>query len=166
MNQVPVCSGFTWAIESKRAIDIARRLSESECEFIELKYARDAGGANHPLFAAIEILEYGLAFLMARQNSLIKDAEQQKYLRGVSKINLVVLAPAEFFEGFELAWLLNAFNDGLAQLVEDENLQIEMSLRCNVLSNEFITFYHGLEDLIANEKICYEESGIKSNDDD
>lgn len=170
VNQVPVCSGFTWANERKRAIDLVRRISEFECEFIELKYARknskSPGGANHPLYAVMEILQYGLVYLMARHNSLIIDAEQQTYLRGVSNINLVVLAPQEFFEGFDIAWLLNAFNNGLAQLVEHINLDIEMSFRCNVLSNEFIKFYHELEDLLENKKICYEESGIKSNDDD
>ena len=166
VNQVPVCSGFTWASEGKRAIDLARRISEHECEFIELKYARDHGGANHPLYAIMEILEYGLVYLMARNNLLIIDADPQTYLRGVNRINLVVLAPAEFFNEFEIAWLLNALNNGLAQLVERENLNIEMSLRCNVLSNEFITFYHDLEDKMDNRRIYYEEPSIKSNDDD
>ncbi|WP_417746735.1 hypothetical protein [Rosistilla oblonga] len=168
VNQVPVCSGFTWAREGGRAIDLARKVSESECQFIELKYAGQnsgrAGGADHPLYAAMELLQYGLVFLMARKRSLIKAGGTRMYLNNVEKIQLVVLAPKEFYDGFEMQWLPRVVNGGLAELRKQEELPVEMSLRFDVLSEEFISFYHQLEDLMDDLRIVYENANIKSND--
>jgi hypothetical protein len=170
VNQVPVCSGFTWVREGKRAIDLARKINDRECEFIELKYAGQnssrAGGSDHPLYAGMELLQYGLVYLMARKRSLIKTGVTREYLNSVKKIHLVVLASKEFYEGFDMKWFVVAVNKGLADLLIKEKLPVEMSLRCDALSEDFISFYHRLEELIKDGQIVYEKSGIKSNDDE
>jgi hypothetical protein len=56
INQVPTASGLTSSLGGKHCnIDLVHRLPDETCEFIELKYDCDT-----PLFAAFEVLKYGL----------------------------------------------------------------------------------------------------------
>ncbi|MBN9663524.1 MAG: hypothetical protein J0H49_35325 [Acidobacteria bacterium] len=74
VNQVPVASGLTAGHEAKRSIDLVHRRSDTEYDFIELKAlspGKRCGGNQTPLFAAMEILQYGLIFLYCRENQLV-----------------------------------------------------------------------------------------------
>jgi hypothetical protein len=71
VNQVPVSSGLTDGHEATRSIDLVHRHSDTEYDFIELKAlspGRKCGGNQTPLFAAMEILQYGLIFFYCREN--------------------------------------------------------------------------------------------------
>ena len=62
-NQVPVASGLVNSSADKRAaIDLVRHRND-RAEFVELKWESDT-----PAFAAIEILQYGLAYLFSYVN--------------------------------------------------------------------------------------------------
>jgi len=113
------------ANEGRRAIDLGHDRGDGVFEFIELKYgsAKRNFGSDHPLYAAFEILKYGLLFAHARNNQLIEDA---KPLSKATTIHLQVLAPAGYYEfrtrgrdgeeAFNLRWLESAINNGLASL--------------------------------------------------
>lgn len=123
-NQVPVASGLAGPVTDKRAaIDLVRRQSPTAYEFIELKIESD-----NPLFAAIEILLYGLLFVWSRENQaeLDYDVTVQPLLAAES-VQLSVLAPAAYYEGFELTELERALSRGLEAFGSED--AIEMGFR-------------------------------------
>ena len=98
MNQMPVCNGLhgTGGANACR-VDLVHR-HEYSYDLIELKYSnKDHGGANYPIYAAMEILKYGLAYLLFRKKNLLKVNPQKPSLHHImiaEKIRLVVLAPS------------------------------------------------------------------------
>jgi len=109
-NQVPVASGLINGKADKRAaIDLVCFQGDS-ADFVELKW-----GSDTPAFAAFEILHYGLAYLFSYVNR-----ERFGYLKfplmNVSKVNLRVLAPVIFYNGYHLAWLGHGLNEGVRTL--------------------------------------------------
>lgn len=97
-NQVPVASGLFGATAGKRrAIDLVRRRDAATFDFIELKL-----NSNTPLFAAVELLEYGCAWYFSRMNLTefgYSSASVEASLLGASRIHLSVLAPDAFYCG-------------------------------------------------------------------
>ena len=62
-NQVPIISGIAGSSAYKRrAVDLVRCLPDGGFNFVELKVASDT-----PLYAAIEVLNYGLLWLLSRE---------------------------------------------------------------------------------------------------
>ena len=109
-NQVPVASGLIDDKADKRAaIDLLRH-KDNWAEFVELKWKSDT-----PVFAAFEILLYGLAYLYSRVNR-----KTLGYLEGpllsVSKVSLSVLAPRAYYTGYDLEWLEQGLDEGLRTL--------------------------------------------------
>lgn len=93
-NQIPVASGLiAGARDGRRAIDLVHRRGEGHFEFIELKIASDT-----PLYAAIEIICYGCIWLLARTDPPNRISE----LLFAERVDLRVLAPARYYERFEL----------------------------------------------------------------
>ena len=91
------------------------RLAPAEYEFIELKYESDT-----PLFAAFEIVKYGLLYVFSRHY-----AEQLGY-SGVSKeilgarmVHLKVVAPFNYYTYFPTGWLQKEIIHGLSHLPLD-----------------------------------------------
>ena len=129
--QMPVASGlFGSKSDKRRAIDLVC-LGENGCfDFIELKIE-----SNTPLYAAMEILGYGLVYLASRKDS----AKNLKYGNGASlpvmnatAISLVVLAPSDYYEKYKLDWLERGINGGLAALLKDmrvTNLQMNFCFK-------------------------------------
>jgi hypothetical protein len=122
-NQIPTCSGMAQREEGKRSIDLGHDLGNNAFEFIELKYgsAEQNFGVNHPLYAAFEILQYGLLFAHARAEGLCPEGT----LRNAKAIHLRVLAPSGYYrykerggdtKRFEFGWLEAAINSGLGPL--------------------------------------------------
>lgn len=109
-NQVPTSSGLVGPSADKvRNIDLVQRGDSGNYVLIELKVA-----SNNPLFAAIEILLYGLLLAWSRNNA-------QKLCYGQSaqpvllarRITLCVLAPREYYSGMDLTLLGQSINEGL-----------------------------------------------------
>ncbi|MCZ2152987.1 MAG: hypothetical protein LC114_03630 [Bryobacterales bacterium] len=70
VNQVPTASGLTEEDEPRRSVDIVNRRSAREFVLIELKALRPgkaSSGNQTPLFAAMEVLRYGLISSTARR---------------------------------------------------------------------------------------------------
>ena len=119
--QTPVASGLIGRYADKRrAIDLVCRTDDECFDFIELKTE-----ANTPLFAAFEILLYGLAYLVARQDAgrLLDASNVSLPLMAARQISLVVLAPDQYYEDIELAWLEKKLKEGLSALVTAQNVQ-------------------------------------------
>jgi hypothetical protein len=107
-NQVPVASGLMdGASGGRRAIDLVRRRGERHFEFIELKIDSDT-----PLYAAVEIIGYACPWIIAKGDrpahaSAILDSE---------RVDLRVLAPADYYSSFALSALNSALNNGVSAL--------------------------------------------------
>jgi hypothetical protein len=107
-NQVPIASGLIAGTgDRRRAIDLVHQRGNGAFDFIELKIASD-----NPLYAAIEILQYGLIWLLSREyrHNLGYDGKE---LLEASSVRLSVLAPKEYYGGFDLSWLSNGVSEGL-----------------------------------------------------
>ncbi len=111
-NQMPTASGVVSPTKDRRvAIDLVCRKDATTYSLIELKVASDT-----PLFAAIEILMYGLLFVWSRNNQeeLGYDLKTQPVL-AANNVTLGVLAPSRYYEDFELTKLAYALNTGLVE---------------------------------------------------
>ncbi len=135
-NQVPTSSGLCGSTQDKRrAIDLVLRNHPDEFTFIELKINSDT-----PLFAAMEILIYGILYVFSRQN-----IDELGYSNGVKEllqaqiIHLRTLAPKKFYGDGGLDWLEKTINDGLSQyLFEQSAISIQMDFG-------FVPFPDGFE---------------------
>jgi len=106
-NQIPVASGLINDSANKRtAIDLLH-LTDTSAEFIELKWA-----SNTPLFAAMEILRYGLVYLYSylHQSDLGYDTRP---LMQLEKVTLSVLAPTSYYTNYDLNTLIEGLSDAL-----------------------------------------------------
>ncbi len=133
VNQVPVASGLTSGKGGgRRAIDLVHRCGKGSYEFIELKIDADT-----PLFAAMEILQYGVLYIFSRDNAkaLGYDANKVELLGGTG-IHLKVLAPAAYYEGYDLAWLEKSINSGLAKFLDQgvRGFKLEMDFKFESLA--------------------------------
>lgn len=116
-NQVPVASGLVDPHEGGRRIDLVHNCGDKAYEFIELKV-----DSNTPLYAAMEILKYGVLYIFCRQDDRVKCVDQkgepiidrEGKLMQAKKIHLRVLAPAKYYEKYDLSWLEKSIKSGLA----------------------------------------------------
>lgn len=109
-NQIPVASGLVDGRSDKRAaLDLAR-VDGGTAELIELKWASDT-----PLFALFEVLRYGLALLLSRQNAT-SFGYLGRPLIAATELNLVVLAPTQYYANCNLAGVAEVVNSGLCDL--------------------------------------------------
>lgn len=107
-NQVPVASGLVAGTrDNRRAIDLVRRRGERHFEFIELKIASDT-----PLYAAVEILAYGCLWLIAREDKPARKCT----LLDAERLDLCVLAPIDYYAGYALRSIEEAFDVGARAL--------------------------------------------------
>lgn len=130
MNQMPVCNGLLGKGGSNACrVDLVHR-DESSYNLIELKYSdKDDGGSDNPLFAAMEILRYGLVYLLFRKHQLLTTkSSKDHHIMGATKIQLVVLAPSSWYiykqrggsgKTFNFKWLEDALTRGLSQAIQD-----------------------------------------------
>jgi hypothetical protein len=109
-NQVPTSSGLVGPAGDKvRNVDLVQRHDRSHYSLIELKV-----GSDTPLYAAVEILLYGLLLAWSRNNqdALAYDTSKQPVLLA-DAVDLEVLAPAEYYTRYRLEKLSNAISEGL-----------------------------------------------------
>ena len=109
---MPTASGLTGPATDKRAaVDLVFREDPTTYSLVELKVNSDT-----PLFAAIEILKYGMLFVWSKNNqeTLGYDTEQQPIL-AADTVTLATLAPPEYYSQFNLANVAAALNDGVVE---------------------------------------------------
>jgi hypothetical protein len=113
-NQMPTASGLVTSGERQRNIDLVYRRDVREFEFIELKV-----GSDTPFFAAIEILKNGMTYLFSRRyRERLGYRESDQAPLWADVIHLRVLAPVEYFHGYNFGWLERFLNRSLAALVD------------------------------------------------
>lgn len=113
-NQVPVASGIGGSANGRRrAIDLVHRRGDGAFDFIELKIASD-----NPLFAAFEIIQYGMMWLLSRKH------DQASELLAAHDIRLSVLAPRDYYGNLETRWLSAALDEGLRALGKREGVAL------------------------------------------
>jgi len=112
-NQMPTASGLVGPATDKRAaVDLVRRHDSTTYSMIELKVNSD-----NPLFAAIEILMYGLLFLWSKNNlEQLGYGEQAQPVLAANNVTLSVLAPSNYYSDFDLTILAAALNSGLDEI--------------------------------------------------
>ncbi len=138
VNQVPVASGLTQSAGGRRAIDLVHRCGDGWYEFIELKVGE---GGGTPLFAAMEILQYGVLYIFSRENARTLGYKEAGIL-GATGIHLKVLAPASYYEGYDLLWLEESINSGLARFLArgEHGFEFEMDFKFEYLSRSPVTW--------------------------
>jgi hypothetical protein len=107
-NQVPTASGLVNGTNDRhRNLDLVFRVSRDRFEFIELKVDSDT-----PLYAAMEVLQYGILYLAWRLNGWQTEARGTPLL-AAKTVHLRVLAPLAYYRNFQLDWLERALTAGL-----------------------------------------------------
>jgi hypothetical protein len=142
-NQVPTSSGLLGPhADKRRAIDLVERTGEGEYELIELKI-----DSNTPLFAALEILEYGALYVFSRM-----EAKALGYESGFSAlleaqcIRLRVLAPRSFYEfntnegpsPYQLEWLKRTLQIATRHLAQQIGGGFQMDFGFDVFPDGFV----------------------------
>jgi hypothetical protein len=130
-NQVPVASGLVHpTTDHGRNIDLVHRLGDKAFEFIELK-VRNAT----PLYAAMEILKYGLVYVFCRHCALVSQSIfKHRELLEAERIHLRVLAPATYYEKYDLSWLEASLDKGLAEFSVQHRLPFGLDFAFEILT--------------------------------
>jgi len=146
VNQVPTSSGLVGGkSDGKRNIDIVRcdSVLDREYTFYELKVKVKSG---HPLFAAMEIVIYGVLYCLARHlntDRLVKFPNSRDLLSAKS-IRLRVLAPQAYYDPFlpkGLQNLTNKINDGISGFLKNKpDLCFEMNFGFDQFRDDFTGF--------------------------
>ncbi len=129
-NQIPTSSGLVGPSTDKvRNIDLVQRDGDGNYSLIELKVE-----SNNPLFAAMEILLYGLLLAWSRNNAekLNYDPGSQPVLAAQS-VTMCVLAPHEYYAATDLTLLGRAINQGLQ--ASEKTMQIPCSFEFTQFSS-------------------------------
>jgi hypothetical protein len=120
-NQMPTASELVGpAIDKRAAVDLVFRESLTSYSLMELKV-----GSNTPLFAAIEILMYGLLLVWSKEHmeELGYEVQRQPVL-GATTIMLGTLAPARYYSTYSLQNIGNSLSNGLAKFGENFGLEL------------------------------------------
>jgi len=134
-NQVPTSSGLCGSTQDKRrAIDLVYKNGLKEYTFFELKIASDT-----PLFAAMEILIYGILYMFTRQHiDELGYDNGEKVLLQAQTIHLRTLAPRKYYRKVDLTWLDKAINAGLTKyLSEQTEIPLKMDFGFITITDEF-----------------------------
>jgi hypothetical protein len=90
---------------------VARRRSE-------LRADRTQGGERHAAPAAVEIVQYGLLYALARDRYSERDRASKELLQA-TEVHLRVLAPADYYAPYKLRWLEHDLDAGLRALASE-----------------------------------------------
>lgn len=150
VNQVPICDGLVRdGRASSHRIDLAHRVADREYDLIELKFGTEGiAGSDHPLFAAIEVVQYGLMYLLFRRRRF--QLQTGHHLLRANRIKLVVLAPAAWYRFkrrnqtpgfFNLGWLATQLSSGLQAYSHKHNMDLDVRVEFQTLSTSFHAGY-------------------------
>jgi hypothetical protein len=117
-NQVPLAKFVGKSSYSRKAIDLVHQRGAHAFDLIELKVASD-----NPLYAAMEILQYGLVWLVSR-----RDRERLGYagkpIIEANDVLFVVLAPEVYFEKLDVGRVGKPLDRGLSVLGEKHGVRL------------------------------------------
>lgn len=120
-NQVPLISGLAGAVAYKRwAVDLVHQTSTG-FEFVELKVNSDT-----PLSAAMQILQYGMLWLLSRNERHRLGYNGNPILESRA-LHLSVLAPFRFYDRVHNQHLPEVINAGLYALGEHHGVALSFS---------------------------------------
>jgi|GEM_PF-2633517 len=153
VNQVPVCNGL---VEGGRAsacrIDLVHHLADRDYELIELKFGTEGNcGSNHPLWAAMEIVHYGLMYLLFRRRRFRGGTNH--HLLQAEQLKLIVLAPEGWYtyrpttpanaqsSSFKFGWMATALTEGLQAYANANDLNLNIEMKFQALSPQFHANY-------------------------
>ena len=147
-NQVPTCAGVLRPnADGRRAIDLLQRIRKGQFDFIELKVVADEwDGSGQPLFAAMEILDYGVLYAFSRLHARsLGYGPGSSQILDAHRLGLQVLAPARFYEyrgrgrrePYELSWLESMMRDAAGELASRIGGGTAMDFRFDVFPDEF-----------------------------
>lgn len=131
--QMPVASGlFGSASDKRRAVDLVHNKESKYFDFVELKIRSDT-----PLYAAMEILGYGLVYLASRRDTgnNLKYASKHLPVLKAREVALCVLAPENYYRDCNLKWLQIAINMGLKDIVKND---LKMEFRFEKFPQGFV----------------------------
>jgi hypothetical protein len=117
--------------DRRRSIDLVHKCGDKTYEFIELKLASDT-----PLYAAMEILKYGVLYIFCRQDERVSryiHIHEKENLLQAESIHLRVLAPARYYEKYDLAWLETSINSGLDNFLTQRRFAFKMDFKFEIL---------------------------------
>ena len=120
-NQMPTASGLTGPATDKRAaVDLVLREEPTNYSLIELKVNSDT-----PLFAAVEIVKYGLLFVWSKVNQDdLNYAQKLQPILAANTVMLSVLAPTDYYSNLDLTNMASALNDGLVEFGEKHSVSL------------------------------------------
>jgi hypothetical protein len=97
-NQVPIASGLACSTaDRRRCIDLVHDRGGDAYDFVELKVESDT-----PVFAAVEILQYGFVWLLSRHyRDALGYSRHRPTLLDAKEVNLRVFAPKAFYRRFD-----------------------------------------------------------------
>ena len=154
VNQVPICNGLVGKGRADAArIDLAHRITDLEYELIELKFGTEGNsGSDHPLSAVMEVVQYGLMYLLFRRRG--SKLQQDHHMLKAKRIKLIVLAPAAWYlfklSGdptpipFRFGWLAEDLSCGLQEYSRQHGMKLEIKVEFQTLSSSFHAGYLGL----------------------
>ena len=137
-NQVPTASGCSTGRDGKRSIDLVQDLENGRLKFVELKT-----GSNDACYAAVEILLYGLIYLVTRRHYArpgIPLPSRSERLLSAKSVCLVVLAPEHYYaHGTQSAFreLESAIDSSLRDFSTNLGLGVTLSFRFEILGPGF-----------------------------
>jgi hypothetical protein len=118
-NQVPIGSGLiARGGDRRRAVDLVHRREPDAFDLVELKVESD-----NPLYAAIEILRYGFAWLLSRQHQAALGYSDRTLIQA-SDVRLSVLAPYQYYRDLSLGWLSDGLAEGLQSLGDRHGVRL------------------------------------------
>lgn len=135
--QISLISGIPYPHSNRRrAIDLVMRQEVDSFEFIELKVRNDT-----PVFAAIEILTYGLLWLLSRRDQQCLGYPPNLPILNAKSLQLSVLAPRDYYyprySMGSFGPLAVAINDGLCKLAECTRQGVSMKFRFQAFPSDF-----------------------------
>lgn len=134
-NQVPTASGLVGdKADKRRAIDLVHRCENEKgwYEFIELKVKSDT-----PLYAAMEVLSYGVLYIFSRTNLYALGYNGKNELLAAKGIHLRVLAPCVYYMGCKLDWLEKEVNSGLKKFLAERMSGFKMDFKFKAFPRSF-----------------------------
>lgn len=131
VNQVPTASGLVDPnADGSRRIDLVHKCGDKEYEFIELKV-----GSDTPLYAAMEILKYGILYIFSREHEGASEyVNKESDLLQATNIHLKVLAPANYYESYNLSWLEKSIDRGLASFLSKFSFKMDFKFETLALT--------------------------------
>jgi hypothetical protein len=157
-NQVPTSSGLVDEhLDKTRNIDLVHWCEDGWYEFIELKVE-----SNTPLFAAMEILQYGTLYIFSRDHrDELRYRPHENPLLWGKGVHLRVLAPDDYYKykdrgnqhltTYELEWLEGKINEGLHAFLAEPKRDFDMTFSFE----RFTSQEDLLKDPLNNRKPVY-----------